>query len=91
MIYLLTVVPVVPVGLGPPLGRLASGTREDLHGEDRDSEAKGICATKANATSDTTSDTTFDTSIITLSIIVHTEEQFEGISAIVSAGHHNNY
>ena len=88
MIYLLT---VVPVGLGPPLGRLASGTREDLHGEDRDSEAKGICATKANATSDTTSDTTFDTSIITLSIIVHTEEQFEGISAIVSAGHHNNY
>ena len=84
MIYLLT---VVPVGLGPPLGRLASGTREDLHGEDRESEAKGICATKANATSDTTS----DTSIITLSIIVHTEEQFEGISAIVSAGHHNNY
>ena len=84
MIYLLT---VVPVGLGPPLGRLASGTREDLHGEDRDSEAKGICATKANATSDTTS----DTSIITLSIIVHTEEQFEGISAIMSAGHHNNY
>ena len=84
MIYLLT---VVPVGLGPPLGRLASGTREELHGEDRESEAKGICATKANATSDTTS----DTSIITLSIIVHTEEQFEGISAIVSAGHHNNY
>lgn len=84
MIYLLT---VVPVGLGPPLGRLASGTREDLHGEDRESEAKGICATKANATSDTTS----DTSIITLSIIVHTEEQFEGISAIMSAGHHNNY
>ena len=84
MIYLLT---VVPAGLGPPLGRLASGTREDLHGEDRESEAKGICATKANATSDTTS----DTSIITLSIIVHTEEQFEGISAIMSAGHHNNY
>ena len=84
MIYLLT---VVPVGLGPPLGRLASGTREELHGEDRESEAKGICATKANATSDTTS----DTSIITLSIIVHTEEQFEGISAIMSAGHHNNY
>ena len=88
MIYLLT---VVPVGLGPPLGRLASGTREDLHGEDRESEAKGICATKDIATSDTTSDTTFDTSIITLSIIVHTEEQFEGISAIMSAGHHNNY
>ena len=84
MIYLLT---VVPAGLGPPLGRLASGTREELHGEDRESEAKGICATKANATSDTTS----DTSIITLSIIVHTEEQFEGISAIMSAGHHNNY
>ena len=84
MIYLLT---VVPAGLGPPLGRLASGTREDVHGEDRESEAKGICATKANATSDTTS----DTSIITLSIIVHTEEQFEGISAIMSAGHHNNY
>ena len=84
MIYLLT---VVPVGLGPPLGRLASGTREELHGEDRESKAKGICATKANATSDTTS----DTSIITLSIIVHTEEQFEGISAIMSAGHHNNY